>query len=79
MQTIRSFQGVFFVLFFTIVNQSTGQYTQDNEHDLKMEFPDIAGYRTLKCDFHIHAVFSDGAVWFKNTLIGRPGIPYPAD
>lgn len=26
-------------------------------------FPDIQGYHTLKCDFHIHTVFSDGSVW----------------
>lgn len=26
-------------------------------------FPDIAGYRTLKCDLHMHTVFSDGSVW----------------
>jgi len=26
-------------------------------------FPDILGYRTLKCDFHSHTVFSDGEVW----------------
>jgi len=25
--------------------------------------PDVAGYRTLKCDFHMHTVFSDGQVW----------------
>lgn len=25
--------------------------------------PDIPGYVTLKCDFHIHTVFSDGIVW----------------
>jgi|WetSurMetagenome_2_1015567.scaffolds.fasta_scaffold00551_3 3',5'-nucleoside bisphosphate phosphatase len=25
--------------------------------------PDIPGYVTLKCDFHLHTVFSDGAVW----------------
>ncbi len=29
----------------------------------KIEFPDIPGYRTLKCDFHMHTVFSDGNVW----------------
>ncbi|MEE9292924.1 MAG: PHP domain-containing protein, partial [Acidobacteriota bacterium] len=28
-----------------------------------MRIPDIPGYKTLKCDFHIHTVFSDGAVW----------------
>ena len=26
-------------------------------------FPDIPGYKTLKCDLHIHTVFSDGSVW----------------
>ena len=25
--------------------------------------PDLKGYVTLKCDFHIHTVFSDGVVW----------------
>ena len=25
--------------------------------------PDVAGYKTLKCDFHMHSVFSDGLVW----------------
>lgn len=25
--------------------------------------PDIPGYRTLKADFHLHSVFSDGSVW----------------
>ena len=25
--------------------------------------PDIPGYKTLKCDFHLHTVFSDGTVW----------------
>jgi hypothetical protein len=25
--------------------------------------PDLTGYKTLKCDFHMHTVFSDGVVW----------------
>jgi 3',5'-nucleoside bisphosphate phosphatase len=25
--------------------------------------PDIPGYKVLKCDFHMHTVFSDGVVW----------------
>jgi hypothetical protein len=25
--------------------------------------PDVLGFRTLKCDFHMHSVFSDGEVW----------------
>lgn len=27
-----------------------------------VEIPDIPGYRTLKCDFHIHTIYSDGNV-----------------
>lgn len=28
-----------------------------------IHLPDLPGYVTLKCDFHIHTVFSDGNVW----------------
>jgi hypothetical protein len=28
-----------------------------------IKIPDIPGYLTLKCDFHMHTVFSDGNVW----------------
>jgi len=28
-----------------------------------VNIPDVPGYITLKCDFHIHTVFSDGYVW----------------
>lgn len=28
-----------------------------------IRIPDIKGYNTLKCDFHIHTIFSDGKVW----------------
>ena len=28
-----------------------------------IRLPDIPGYQTLKCDFHMHTVFSDGHVW----------------
>ncbi len=28
-----------------------------------IHLPDIPGYQTLKCDFHMHTVFSDGTVW----------------
>lgn len=28
-----------------------------------LSIPNIPGYVTLKCDFHIHTVFSDGDVW----------------
>ncbi|MBU0640386.1 MAG: histidinol-phosphatase [Planctomycetes bacterium] len=29
----------------------------------EINFPDLPGYRTLKCDLHMHTVFSDGYVW----------------
>jgi hypothetical protein len=29
----------------------------------EISFPDILDYKTLKCDFHMHTVFSDGLVW----------------
>ena len=28
-----------------------------------LNFPDVPGYKTLACDFHMHTVFSDGEVW----------------
>jgi hypothetical protein len=31
----------------------------------EINIPDIPGYKTLKCDFHMHTVFSDGQVWPK--------------
>ncbi len=34
-----------------------------HHHDRKIIFPDIPGYRTLKCDFHQHTIFSDGKVY----------------
>lgn len=38
---------------------------QAHSHALgrKIVFPDVPNYKTLKCDFHIHTVFSDGNVW----------------
>ena len=35
----------------------------EHSHGRVIEFPDVPGYKTLKCDFHIHTVFSDGSVW----------------
>ncbi len=36
---------------------------QDMRVRRPLRVPDVLGYRTLKCDFHTHTVFSDGAVW----------------
>jgi len=34
-----------------------------NHYRQEIRMPDIAGYQTLACDFHMHTVFSDGSVW----------------
>jgi hypothetical protein len=34
---------------------------QEVRHDI--HFPDLPGFKTLKCDLHMHTVFSDGLVW----------------
>jgi 3',5'-nucleoside bisphosphate phosphatase len=38
---------------------------ENHSHKLSrsISFPDIPGYKTLKCDLHQHTVFSDGSVW----------------
>jgi hypothetical protein len=39
-----------------------GLHAQPNTRKV-IRMPDIPGYRTLLCDFHMHTVFSDGEVW----------------
>jgi len=39
---------------------ATGLFAQVRQ---EIRIPDILGYKTLKCDFHMHTVFSDGNVW----------------
>lgn len=29
----------------------------------EIKMPQIPGYTILKCDFHMHTIFSDGIVW----------------
>lgn len=33
------------------------------ESRLPLRLPQVEGYEVLKCDFHMHTVFSDGSVW----------------
>lgn len=47
-----------FVLFLNL-----HVFAQLKEKNPKVKLPDIPGYVTLKCDFHLHTVFSDGHVW----------------
>ncbi len=43
------------VLFVVIGSQAQVRH--------EIQIPDIPGYKTLKCDLHMHTVFSDGLVW----------------
>jgi len=54
----------FIILLLTgITCIAYGQSTENSSANRIIEFPDIPGYKTLKCDFHQHTVFSDGSVW----------------
>lgn len=56
---------------FLFLNNSIGQHISNvqlshmRKETIRKEIniPDIPGYKTLKCDFHMHTVFSDGSVW----------------
>lgn len=52
---------ILFLVFCIAFTQA--QTTHGHSFGRKIEFPNVPGYQTLKCDFHIHTVFSDGAVW----------------
>jgi len=59
--TVRLRLLLLFIIFsffvFTInVNSQTNVRTE-------IKIPNILGFTTLKCDFHIHTIFSDGSVW----------------
>lgn len=48
---------LFFLFFLILVGQSA-----DAQRRI-YHLPELPGYITLKCDFHMHTVFSDGTVW----------------
>jgi 3',5'-nucleoside bisphosphate phosphatase len=51
-----------FICAFTIV-VSAQESTHSHALGTSLQFPNIMGYQTLKCDLHQHTVFSDGDVW----------------
>lgn len=48
---------------FLIVLNTSAQQPHSHALGRKIQFPDVPGYKTLKCDLHQHTVFSDGSVW----------------
>jgi predicted metal-dependent phosphoesterase TrpH len=47
------------VLYFILISTLFTTYGQRKT----VHLPDLPGYITLNCDFHLHTVFSDGDVW----------------
>ncbi|MCS3798440.1 Sb-PDE family phosphodiesterase [Niastella sp. OAS944] len=52
-------------LLLSITSFSAFPQTEDHSHKLEraLKFPDVPGYKVMKCDLHQHTVFSDGSVW----------------
>ncbi len=51
------------VLLLLLVLSAPSAVLAQSGHGRIINIPDIPGYMTLKCDFHMHTVFSDGIVW----------------
>ncbi len=51
------------LLIILLVNGISAQTDSKPENTRAIEFPDVPGYVTLKCDLHMHTVLSDGNVW----------------
>jgi 3',5'-nucleoside bisphosphate phosphatase len=51
---------VFVFILFSVI---TIAQQHDHATTRKIIFPDIPGYKTMRCDLHQHTVFSDGSVW----------------
>ncbi len=56
---------IFVTLIIVVTNTVLLAQKHAHTHALgtSLQFPNIPGYQTLKCDFHQHTVFSDGDVW----------------
>ena len=51
------------LLSIIIILLTVGCISAQKRFRTEINIPDILGYKTLKCDFHMHTVFSDGSVW----------------
>ncbi|MFH1737971.1 MAG: Sb-PDE family phosphodiesterase [bacterium] len=67
MKSLRSIFLSISVIFYLVAPVAFGQEEakwkvyREERHEIAI--PDILGYKTVKCDFHTHTVFSDGEVW----------------
>jgi len=56
-------RNVFFVFLLAFSKLIFAQQNHSHSFGRSIIFPDIPGYKTLRCDLHQHTVFSDGSVW----------------
>lgn len=54
---------LFLLVCFVVSICAYSQVGHSHRLERTLKFPDIAGYKTMKCDLHQHTVFSDGQVW----------------
>jgi len=59
---ITNHKKIVVICIFAVIFMSTSIRPQTGVRQ-EISFPDIPGYKTLKCDLHMHTVFSDGNVW----------------
>jgi hypothetical protein len=52
-----------FVICCWLIVGLQAQQVHNHAFTRVVRFPNIPGYVSVKCDFHIHTVFSDGSVW----------------
>jgi 3',5'-nucleoside bisphosphate phosphatase len=50
-------------LFSFLTIHSFAQADHSHRLERAIRFPDLPGFKTMKCDLHMHTVFSDGSVW----------------
>lgn len=50
-------------LYLSLALALCSQLSLGQSQDKSLVIPDLDHYKTLKCDFHMHTVFSDGLVW----------------
>jgi predicted metal-dependent phosphoesterase TrpH len=55
--------GIVLLVLGSLILLVTGVIQKDTRARTEINIPDVLGYLTLKCDLHIHTVFSDGSVW----------------
>jgi len=58
---VRQYLPIFVIALLLMFALGISSYAQ--EVRIEPRIPEIPGYVMLKCDFHMHTVFSDGKVW----------------